>query len=68
MIELAEAKSLAVIQAFVAGSLIHIVAFGINHEHDAHVEPVAKSQDWSYRVGILLGLFLVFTAPELNIL
>jgi hypothetical protein len=68
MIELAEAKSLAVIQAFVAGSLIHIVAFGINHEHDAHVEPVAKSQDWSYRVGILLGLFLVFTAPELNII
>ncbi len=68
MVELAEARSLAMIQAFVSGSLIHIVAFGFTHEHDAHIEPVAKSQDWSYRVGILLGLFLVFTAPELNIL
>jgi len=68
MVELAEARSLAMIQAFVAGSLIHIVAFGFTHDHDAHIEPVAKSQDWSYRVGILLGLFLVFTAPELHIL
>ena len=66
MVELAEAKSLALIQAFVSGSLIHIVAFGITHEHDAHIGPVARSQDWSYRVGILLGLFLVFTAPQLN--
>ena len=66
IVELAEAQSLALVQAFVSGSLIHIVAFGVNHEHDAHIEPVAKSQDWSYRAGILLGLFLVFTAPQLN--
>lgn len=66
VIELAEARSLALVQAFVSGSLIHIVAFGINHEHDTPIEPVAKSQDWSYRVGILLGLFLVFTAPQIN--
>lgn len=67
-VELAEARSLAWVQAFVSGSLIHVVAFGITHEHDAHVEPVARSQDWSYRIGILLGLFLVFTAPQLDIL
>ncbi len=66
VVEIAEARSLALVQAFVSGSLIHIVAFGINHEHDTHIEPVAKAQDWSYRVGILLGLFLVFTAPQLN--
>ncbi len=66
VIELAEARSLALVQAFVSGSLIHVVAFGINHEHDTPIEPVAKSQDWSYRVGILLGLFLVFTAPQIN--
>ena len=66
IVELAEAQSLALVQAFVSGSLIHIVAFGVNHEHDAHIEPGAKSQDWSYRAGILLGLFLVFTAPQLN--
>jgi len=68
MVELAEARSLAMVQAFVSGSLIHIVAFGITHEHDTPIEPVTKSQDWSYRVGILLGLFLVFTAPEIDFL
>lgn len=66
IVELAEARSIACVQAFVSGSLIHIVAFGITHDHGGHIEPVAQSQDWSYRVGILLGLFLVFTAPELS--
>jgi hypothetical protein len=65
-IELAEARSIAFIQAFISGSLIHIVAFGISHDHDKHVEPVAKFQDWGYRAGILLGLFIVFTAPHLH--
>ncbi|MCP4333429.1 MAG: hypothetical protein GY785_12300 [Gammaproteobacteria bacterium] len=66
MLELAEARSIAYVQAFVSGSLIHVVAFGITHEHDVPIEPVARSRDWGYRVGILLGLFLVFTAPQLN--
>ena len=65
-IELAEARSIAFIQAFISGSLIHIVAFGVSHDHDKHVEPVAKFQDWAYRAGILLGLFIVFTAPHLH--
>lgn len=66
MVELAEARSIAYVQAFVSGSLIHIVAFGVTHDHGGHIEPAAKAQDWGYRVGILLGLFLVFTAPELT--
>lgn len=66
MVELAEARSIAYVQAFVSGSLIHIVAFGVTHDHGGHIEPVAQSQDWGYRVGILLGLFLVFTAPQLH--
>ncbi|MGI9249542.1 MAG: hypothetical protein ACR2QI_11025 [Woeseiaceae bacterium] len=66
VVELAEARSIAYVQAFVSGSLIHVVAFGITHEHGGHIEPVAQSQNWGYRVGILLGLFLVFTAPKLN--
>ena len=66
VIEFAEARGIAWVQAFVSGSLIHIVAFGITHEHGAHVEPVAKAQDWGYRIGILLGLFLLFTAPQLH--
>lgn len=65
VVELAEARSIAFLQAFVSGSLIHVVAFGVTHDHGGHIEPVAKSQDWGYRVGILLGLFLVFTAPQL---
>ncbi len=63
---LAEAQSIAFVQAFVAGSLIHIVAFGVTHEHDQHIEPVAQAQNWGYRLGILIGLFLVFTAPQLH--
>ena len=33
IIEMAEAKTLAMLQAFVSGSLIHVVMFGIKHEH-----------------------------------
>lgn len=66
IIELAETRSVAWIQAFISGSLIHIVAFGISHDHHGHIEPVAQFQDWGYRLGILLGLFLVFTAPHLH--
>ena len=65
MVELAEARSIAYVQAFVSGSLIHVVAFGVTHDHGGHIEPVAQSQNWGYRLGILLGLFLVFTAPQL---
>jgi hypothetical protein len=65
MIDLAEARSVAWIQAFISGSLIHIVAFGVSHDHDKHVEPVAQFQDWGYRLGILIGLFVVFTSPQL---
>jgi hypothetical protein len=65
-VELAEARSIAWLQAFISGSLIHIVAFGVSHEHDRHVEPVAQFQDWGYRLGILIGLFLVFTTPLLR--
>jgi hypothetical protein len=34
IIEVAEAKTLAMLQAFVSGSLIHVVAFGVKHKHD----------------------------------
>jgi hypothetical protein len=66
MVELAEARSIAYVQAFVSGSLIHIVAFGVTHDHGGHIEPVGQAQNWGYRVGILLGLFLIFTAPHLH--
>ncbi len=34
IIEMAEARTIALFQAFVAGSLIHVVAFGVKHKHD----------------------------------
>lgn len=61
-VELASAASVAWFQAFVSGSLIHVVAFGVSHEHPREGE--SPRQGWPYRVGILLGLFLVFTAPH----
>ena len=66
VVDLAEARSISWLQAFISGSLIHIVAFGVSHHHDKHVEPVAQFQDWGYRLGILIGLFLVFTSPQLG--
>ncbi len=66
IVDLAEARSIAYVQAFVSGSLIHIVAFGVTHDHGHHIEPVAQAQHWGYRVDILIGLFLVFTAPQLH--
>ncbi len=33
VIELADARNLALLQAFVSGSLIHVVVFGIKHDH-----------------------------------
>ena len=67
IVELVEERSIAYVQAFVSGSLIHVVAFGLTHDHGGHVEPAAQAQNWGYRVGILLGLFLVFTAPQLHV-
>ena len=67
IVELAETRSIAWLQAFVSGSLIHIVAFGVGHDHHGHVEPAGQFQDWGYRFGILLGLFLVFTAPKMHV-
>ena len=66
MVELAEARSIAYLQAFVVRLVDSHRGFGVTHDHGGHIEPVAKSQDWGYRVGILLGLFLVFTAPQLK--
>jgi len=60
-VSVAEAQALAWFQAFVAGSLVHVIAFGVSHEHDEQVEPAADFRDWGYRVGILVGLFLMFS-------
>jgi hypothetical protein len=55
-----------VFNAFVAGSLVHVVAFGVSHEHDGDHHAGATGGSWGYRVGILLAMFLVFTVPRLH--
>lgn len=64
IIEIAETRSLAYFQAFVAGSLVHIVAFGASHDHNP--KPVPAGKEWGYRVGILIGMFLIFAAPHFH--
>jgi hypothetical protein len=64
IVEIAEARSLAYFQAFVAGSLVHVVAFGVSHDHSA--EPLPAGKEWGYRVGILIGMFLVFAVPHIH--
>lgn len=63
IIDIAEAQSIAYFQAFVAGSLVHVIAFGVSHDHDAHIESHPARNTWGYRAGILLGMFLIFTLP-----
>ena len=67
---MAQTASVSYFQAFVAGSLVHVVAFGVSHTHDEHVEPgpsdASQYGSWGYRLGILLGLFVVFTTPHVS--
>lgn len=66
VVALAQTQTLACFQAFVAGSLVHVVAFGVSHDHEGHIERRPEGSNWGYRVGILIGLFLLFTAPQLH--
>lgn len=65
-VELAEQQSLGYFQAFVAGSLVHVVAFGIDHEHEDTAANDKRFVTWGFRAGVLLGLFLLFALPYLN--
>lgn len=66
VIEFAETASVAWFQAFVAGSLVHVVAFGISHDHSEALPARSQSAGWGYRIGILLGMFAIFTVPGLG--
>lgn len=64
--ELAEQKSVACFQGFVAGSLVHVVAFGVSHEHEAGEDLGRRFVAWGFRVGVLLGMFVVAALPLLG--
>jgi uncharacterized membrane protein len=63
IIGFSEAKSLYFFQAFVAGSLVHMAAFGSSHDHHSLKRIHYQDGGWAYRVGILLGMFLIFSVP-----
>ncbi len=65
IVELAETRSIAWFQAFVAGSLVHVVAFGVSHSHDGG-DVLAGDNSWGFRAGILLGMFLLFAVPHIH--
>ncbi len=65
VIELTNARALALFQAFVAGSLVHVVAFGVNHRH-AGDDAFVPADNWGFRAGILLGMFVVFAVPHIH--
>lgn len=66
VVALAEERSLAWFQAFVAGSLVHVVAFGVSHEHAGDAATVRSKVEWGFRAGVLLGMFLLFAVPHLH--
>lgn len=61
---LMETHTVNLFQAFVAGSLLHVVTFGVSHDHGGQPQPITAAQDWSYRVGVLIGMFFIGTAPH----
>ncbi len=65
IIELTNTRGLALFQAFVAGSLVHVVAFGVSHRH-AGDDAFVPADNWGFRAGILLGMFVVFALPHIH--
>ena len=62
--ELAETPAVHVFQSFVAGSLLHVVTFGVSHDHGDDVQPDRAVGAWGYRVGVLVGMFFIGAAPQ----
>ena len=72
LVDAAQTRNLAFFQTFVAGSLVHVALFGISHEHTPghdHARAsglAAKAASWPFRVGLLLGLVMLFLLPHLH--
>lgn len=58
---LMESPTLSHFQAFVAGSLLHVVVMGVSHEHTGFaLEPQPAKAQWPHRLGCTLGLLFIF--------
>jgi zinc transporter ZupT len=67
------AEVLMLFQAFVAGSLIHVVLFGVTHEHahepsagDARHHHGSRIRSSAFRAGLFIGLVTVFLLPHIS--
>jgi uncharacterized protein len=65
LVDVAATRSLALFQAFVAGSLVHVVAFGVSHGHHRD-DAFVPADNWGFRAGILLGMFVLFAVPHIH--
>ena len=62
VIELMEARSVAFFQAFVAGTLLHVIVLssvGTQSREESHAKTVVAE-----RLGIVIGLFILFMVPH----
>jgi zinc transporter ZupT len=65
-IELVEMQLLGYFQAFVAGSLAHVVAFGVDHERAESPDAGRRFAGWGFRTGVLFGMFMLFVLPYVH--
>lgn len=64
VIALMEVKSVACFQAFVAGTLLHVIVFSsVRKESDDPEEPYVNTV-YGERLGVIAGLILVFLVPH----
>ena len=64
VIALMEAKSVACFQAFVAGTLLHVIVFTSVNKDSKNAEYAHPNTVIGERLGIILGLILVFLMPH----
>ena len=64
VIALMEADSVAYFQAFVAGTLLHVIVFSSVHKRTDHSEEPHANSIIGERLGVVAGIILVFLLPH----
>ena len=66
VIALMEVKSVAYFQAFVAGTLLHVIVFLSEHSDSDVAEERRANLVYGERLGVIVGLILVFLVPHVH--
>jgi len=64
VIEMMEGKSVACFQAFVAGTLLHVIAFSTMHKGGASATEPQEVVVIAERLGVIAAIFLLFLVPH----